>query len=360
MDCQNEVIKMNINIESRELINAFKSEVKKKLPIWLTAKVGELKDFLDELEDHIWDKATELAEGADPEAMHVREAIVQMGSPRKIAKEFRTRGTPKFFVTEELWPWYYRSLIFAGIVSILVNMITMAFKLGKGDTGAIVGNAFWEMFVGFAFAFAAITLLFVQLSYQGFLPEDFKRLVEEEPRKHPKKPRKGKPKKPKATISTSGSYLFEAIVGFVIGGVLIFYPFASINEPFMATYMVGFAYWLKLVGGAMVIGGIIRFAQALVGKRLRFQQLFIALHIIPTSLNLALFLRLHFNPELIQVALQNRFTAANIPQIVKIIVILGAVFSIIGMFGELVKVAQLEVYGFTKTDAKYKKVIQIK
>jgi len=110
----------------------------------------------------------------------------------------------------------------------------------------------------------------------------------------------------------------------------------------------------------MVIGGIIRLAQALVGKRLRLQQMFIALHIIPTSLNLALCLRLHFNPDLIQVALQNRFTAANIPQIVKIIVIVGAVLSILGMFGELYKIAQLEIYGFTKTDANYKRVIKIK
>ena len=353
---------MNVNIESRELIDAFKAEVKKKLPIWLKANEAELQDFLDELEDHIWDKASELAEGKDPQAMHIREAIVLMGSPRQIAKEFRTRGTPKFFITEELWPWFYRSLIFAGIVSILVTMVTMAFRLGKGDTGAIVGNAFWEMFVGFAFAFVAITVMFVQLSYQGFLPEDFKRVIEEEGKPHTKKPRRKKKKveKPKAVIPTSGSYLFEAIVGFVIGGVLIFYPFASINAPFMATYMIGFAEWLKLVGGVMVIGGIIRFAQALVGKRLRLQQMFLALHIIPTSLNLALFLRLHFNPNLIQVALQNRFVDANIPLIVKVIVIVGAVLSIIGMFGELVKITQLEMHGFFKTEAKYKKVITIK
>ncbi len=355
---------MNINIESREMIDAFKKEVKKKLPIWLKTKESELKDFLDELEDHIWDKASELADGADPKLMHVREAIVQMGSPRKIAKEFRTRGTPKFFITEELWPWYYRSLIFAGVVSILVNMITMAFKLGKGDTVTIVGNAFWEIFVGFAFAFAGITILFVQLSYQGFLPEDFKRLVDEDklqPVKEPRtrRTRRKREKKPKAVLPTSGSYLFEAIVGFVIGGVLIFYPFATINEPFMATYMIGFAEWLKLAGGAMIIGGIIRFAQALVGKRLRLQQMFVALHIIPSSLNLALLLRLHFNPDLIQVALQNKFVDANIPLIIKSLVIVFAVLSIIGMIAELDKIVKLEIHGFTYTEKAYRKQIEI-
>jgi hypothetical protein len=350
-----------MNIESRELIDNYKKEVKGKLPIWLKTNDEEVVDFLVELEDHILDKASELAEGSDPQVMHVREAIVQMGTPKQIAKEFRTRGTPKFYITEELWPWFYRSLIFAGIVSVLVTMITMAFKLGKGDTGAIVGTAFWEMFVGFAFAFAAISIMFVQLSYQGFLPEDFKRVIEEETKPEVKKHRrKRRVEKPKAVIPTSGSYLFEAIVGFVIGGVLIFYPFATINEPFMATYMIGFAEWLKLVGGAMVIGGIIRFAQALVGKRLRLQQMFLALHIIPTSLNLALFLRLHFNPNLIQVALQNKFASANIPLIVKVIVIIGAVLAIIGMFGELVKIGQLEIHGFYKTEVKYKKEIKVK
>ena len=351
---------MNENNESRILIDAFKAEVKKKLPIWLKAKEEELKDFLDELEDHIWDKSSELAEGGDPQVMHVREAIILMGNPRKIAKEFRTRGTPKFFVTEELWPWYYRSLIFSGIVSILVTMITMAFKLGKGDpAGLIVGDAFWEMFVGFAFAFAAITLLFVQLSYHGFLPEDFKRMAEEEIKPHAKKPKKKRPKKPKAVLPTSGGYLFEGIVGLVIGGVLIFYPFVKINEPFMTNFMVGFPELLKLVGGVLVIGGIIKFSQALIGKRLRLQQMFLALHIIPTSLNLALFLRLHFNPNLIQVALQNRFVDANIPLIVKAIVIVGAVLSIIGMIGELVKIAKLEIYGFTYTEKSYRKLIEL-
>ena len=348
---------MNVNDEPKELIETFKAEVKKKLPVWLKANEREVKDFLEELEDHIWDKASELAESAEPQVMHVREAIILMGTPRKIAKEFRTRGTPKFYVTEELWPWYYRSLIFAGIVTVLVNMITMAFRLGKGQTGEIVGDAFWEMFVGFAFAFAAITIVFVSLSYQGFLPEDFRKLAEEEKKPATKRPKKKKPQKVKRVIPTSGSYLFEGIVGLVLGGVLIFYPFVNINAPFMETYMVGFDQWLRLVGGAMVIGGIIRFAQALVGKRLRLQQTFLSLHIIPTSLTLALFLRLHFNPALIQVALQNKFPTTNIPLIVKIIVIIGAVFSIIGMIEELSKVARLEVKGFEYIPAKYQEEI---
>ena len=121
---------------------------------------------------------------------------------------------------------------------------------------------------------------------------------------------------------------------------------------FMANFMVGFPEWLKLVGGVMAIGGVLRFSQALIGKRLRLQQMFIALHIIPTSLNLALFLRLHFNPDLIQVALQNKFVDTNIPQIVRIVVIVGAILSILGMLKELNKIAQLEMHGFTKDTKK--------
>lgn len=346
---------MNENNESRILIDAFKEEVKKKLPIWLKANENELKDFLDELEDHIWDKAQELAEGKKPQVMHIREAIVLMGNPRKIAKEFRTRGTPKFFVTEELWPWYYRSLIFAGIVSVLVNMITMAFKLGKGgETGAIVGDAFWEIFVGFAFAFVAITLIFVQLSYHGFLPEDFKKFAEEEEKKTQarRKPKK-KPKKEKNVIPTSGSYLFEGIVGLVMGGVLIFYPFHEI----IPAAMIGFPQWLQLVGGAMALGGVIRFSQALVGKKLRLQQMFIALHIIPTSLNLALWLRLLFNHDLIWDFLVVKWPQANVPLIIKSVVIIGAVLSVIGMIVEISKIAQLEIHGFTRPAKNYEELI---
>ncbi|MCK5409395.1 MAG: hypothetical protein KAJ30_03945, partial [Candidatus Heimdallarchaeota archaeon] len=93
------------NIQEQEtLVKEFKEQVVKKLPLWIKISSEEQKDVLDELEGHIWDKAEELAQGGTITSLHVREAIALMGSPRDIAKEYR-RGTPKIYITKELFPW---------------------------------------------------------------------------------------------------------------------------------------------------------------------------------------------------------------------------------------------------------------
>ena len=345
--------------ESIELIEAFKEEVKKKLPIWLKTQATELKDFLDELEDHIWDKATEYSHGEKPELMHVKEAIISMGNPREIAKEFRTRGTPKFFITEELWPAYYKGLIFAAVVVLFINMLTMGINLAQpgANIGAVVGQAFEGTFAGFAYAFAGITLVFVQLSYHGFLPEDFKKIVEDKEKKEKVKGEKKKPKRPKSAIPSSGSYLFEGIMGLVVGGVLVLYPFIDINREFFIANMPALPGWLKLFGAVMIVSGIIRFSQALIGKHIRLQQLFLSLGIIPMCLNLALLLQLHFNEYIIKIVLQNTFPTADIYTIVLALVILFSIFTIFGMLGEINKIIQLELKGFEKTETKFEKLM---
>lgn len=343
---------MNENNESRILIDTFKNDVKKKLPIWLKARVIELKDFLDELEDHIWDKASELAEGKDPEVWHVREAIIIMGNPRKIAKEFRTRGTPKFYITEELWPWFYKSLILVGIIVLFVNLLEMAFTLQGGNIGQVIGETFEGIFVGIVIGFAALGIVFVQLSYHGFLPEDFKRMAE--PHMKPDKKIK-KRKRPKSVLPSQGAYLFEGIFNLVGGAVFVFYPFVDINS-FTQTYMeLFFVHWLKLFGGVMILLGVIRFSQALVGKHIRLQQLFLALSLIPSSFSIALIFQLHVNPELIQTALSVPFDPVKVALYVKIIVIIVIISSILRMLDEIRKIYKLEIKGFPEEE--YEEVI---
>jgi len=353
---------MSYQNESKELIEAFKEEVTKKLPIWLKTEASELKDFLVELEDHIWDKATEYAEGKDPSLMHVREAIISMGHPRKIAKEFRTRGNPKFFITEELWPAYYKILIGASALVVLINVLVMAIDLAKTDVvvGPIIGQFLESLFAGFAYVFAGITLVFVQLSYHGFLPEDFKRIAAEADKEKERRAKikpKIKPMKERSIIPSTGSYLFEGIMGLVGGGILVFYPFININEAYINYWMPDLPLWLKFVGGVMIISGVIRFSQALIGKNLRLQQLFLTLGIVPMGLNLALLLQIHFNPEIVTNVLSSRFPEENMPHIIKIVVIVFAVLSVIGMITEVSKIVRLEIQGFEKQASKYEKLM---
>ncbi|MHA1483276.1 MAG: HAAS signaling domain-containing protein, partial [Candidatus Heimdallarchaeaceae archaeon] len=158
------------NIQEQEtLVKEFKEQVVKKLPLWIKTSSEERKDVLDELESHIWDKAEELAKGETVTSLQVREAIALMGSPREIAKEYGRRGTPKIYITEELFPWYYKSLIIISSVIIFGHLLTMAFSFGSENTvWQIIGEFFAGTATGIIFGFVGITILFIQLSMNGF------------------------------------------------------------------------------------------------------------------------------------------------------------------------------------------------
>ncbi|NPD90357.1 MAG: hypothetical protein HGN29_16715 [Asgard group archaeon] len=336
---------MSKKSEQELLIKEYLDEVTKKLPIWIKTDVKESKDFRIELEDHIWDKATELAEGKEPEAWHIREAIDIMGSPRKITREYRRRGKPKFYITEELWPLFYKSLIVVAAIVVFVNLISMAFKIGKATASQIAAELFGGIFDGFLIGFVALSLIFVQLSMNGFLPEDLKKIAE--PRKDvvSMEIKKMKEIKPKKIIPSQTELLINGIMGFAFGFTLIFFPFANFTE-YYAFDMVGVTQWLRLLGGIIVFSGLIAFSRGLIGKHLRFQQLFITLSLIPSSLAIALFLQLLSNSTILIDPLLSVFPGADILLYVKIGVIFIVVMTIFGMLNEISRIVKLELHGF--------------
>ncbi len=342
---------MSKKSEQELLIKEYLDEVTKKLPIWIKTDIKELKDFQSELEDHIWDKATELAEGKEPEAWHIKEAISIMGSPRRITREYRRRGKPKFYITEELWPLFYKSLIVVGAIVLFANLVSMAFGIGKATASQVAAEFFGSIFNGALIGFVAVSLVFIQLSMHGFLPEDFKKIAE--PRKdtisREIKKAKAKVKKPKKIIPSQTELLIGGIMGFAFGFTLIFFPFANFTE-YYAFDMVGLTQWLRLFGGIIVFSGVISFSRGLIGKHLRFQQLFITLSFIPSSLTIALFLQLLKNRAVLIDPLLSVFPGADILLYVKIGVIFTVVMTIFGMLNEISRIIKLEAYGFPKVE----------
>ena len=79
----------NSSDRRQELIKSFLDEVERKLPFWLKDQKEDINDILEELETHIWDRATELAEGGEPSEEQIELVIEQMGSPSKIAGEYK-------------------------------------------------------------------------------------------------------------------------------------------------------------------------------------------------------------------------------------------------------------------------------
>ncbi|NHJ48561.1 MAG: hypothetical protein FK733_12320 [Asgard group archaeon] len=160
------------NRTKKDIVDEFLEDVKKKLPFWLKDEKEELDEILEELENHIWDKATELADGEDPSIDHIEQVLDQMGKPSKIAAEYKNRGKPKYFITEELFPMYQKTLGVTAAILFGINFIIMLFSIGSGHAAR---SFFTGIFICLAITLIVVTAQFVYLSKEGYYPEDFQR-----------------------------------------------------------------------------------------------------------------------------------------------------------------------------------------
>ncbi len=158
-----------------DLVGDYIKEVKKVLPEWLKNK-KEHKEILADLEEHIWEKANELSDTGQATEDSVQMAIAHMGTPKSIAKEYKRRGTPKVYITKEMWPLYLRVLTIVFAVIIIVNIIGLIMNIVSGttDLGELIGGLFSGIQSGLFISFAIISIIFVGLSMEGYFPEDFK------------------------------------------------------------------------------------------------------------------------------------------------------------------------------------------
>ncbi|MFX1344705.1 MAG: hypothetical protein ACFFBC_07615 [Promethearchaeota archaeon] len=161
--------------EMESLVKEFLKNVKTKLPDWLKDK-KEHKEILDELKDHIWSKAEELSNTGQPTLETIQAAIEHMGTPENIAKEYKRRGTPKVYITKELWPLYIKVLIILFLIVIAVNIIVPIINIIFDNVSAeeVVESLTTGIQVGLLGSFTIVTIIFVVLSMQGYFPEDFK------------------------------------------------------------------------------------------------------------------------------------------------------------------------------------------
>lgn len=161
-----------MSYQGSDILKEFLEQVKSKLPEWLKWKEEELKSVLDDLETQILNEARFIANGAEPTKDDIQQAIDQMGSPQSIAKIYKQRSTPKFYLSEELFEFYLRSLMFFSIIVVLINIVIMIFRIFIDPLDAILG-ALSGIWIGFLILVVVITIIFVYFSHEGFLPEDF-------------------------------------------------------------------------------------------------------------------------------------------------------------------------------------------
>ncbi|TKJ22744.1 MAG: hypothetical protein CEE43_05815 [Promethearchaeota archaeon Loki_b32] len=158
-----------------EMINNYLIQVRKKLPEWLKLKKVEVKKILEDLEKEILNEAKNIANGQEPTDMDIQQALIQIGSPEGIAKEYKRRGTPRLYITEELLDFYIGTMLFFFLIVIGINILVSIFQFIFQPLTWLktLGGMFTGMWIGCLITAIVITVLFVYFSMEGFLPEDF-------------------------------------------------------------------------------------------------------------------------------------------------------------------------------------------
>jgi len=156
-----------------KVVKKYIAQVKQKLPEWLKWKEDELKNVLEDLEAQIYGEAQSISQGEELTDADLHEAIRRMGPPESIAKLYKLRGTPKFYLTQELFDFYLRSLFFFFGIVIFLNIIVAVFQFFFRVWWEVLGGMLSGIWIGCLISAIVITIVFVYFSMEGFLPEDF-------------------------------------------------------------------------------------------------------------------------------------------------------------------------------------------
>lgn len=308
-----------------EIIKDFIKRIKEKLPEWLKEDKEELKDVLNEIEEHLLDKAEELSDSGSPTVSSLKQALVYMGTPESIAKEYKVRGTPKVFITEDLWPLYTRVLGILSAVVFFVNVVII-----------IINTMTWRFFIdiiGFLFGitgiFTIVTLIFVGLSMEGYLPENLK---SDEERRRDKKglsiaekkgwpisPDTGKPLKP--FIQPTGM-IVGGIIQMAIGLIFIIQPEMGLTHLIEPEFLA----LLRIFGVFAISEGCLNLIRGIIGNQHVIRhQIIIGIKIFLSLISISLLVVLVEQPELVPFVPLEDIVLSWIFAFIIFLVIIGAI-----------------------------------
>ncbi len=332
------------------LIKEFLKQVKEKLPEWLKEKKDETREILDELEDHVREKARDLSREGHSQEDSVRLAISHMGTPSSIAKEYKRRGTPKYYISEELWPIYTKVLAIVCSIIIIVNVI---FIVLNAIFGGFPGD-FTISFTGIFAAFTVITIIFVVLSMEGYFPEDFTSPAEMKKKERaiekakaldlPISEKTGKQLKP---FIKPGGKIGEGIFSLVFGLILILQPIPNLSAYFDPRILMIVRFW----GITAVSEGCFNLFRGVIGnKQPQNHQIILGFLMGLKVINALLLVFVILNPGMIpwidmfQTPPEFGTITPEFYDLAKGIVILIMIITLLSMFEEFYWMVKLEQY----------------
>lgn len=174
--------------EAKTLLDDFVLKVKRVLPDFVLHNPERTGEILTRVRLDLNERAA--AEAGSVDAVgeeHLRSVIDGIASIQKYADSFLERGKPRFYISEELAPTYFKVLLLAGIGIFILTLIPQLMKIGQEPGGKIIGYVFSGLFTAAVSVFSFVTLAFAGLSKLGIFPEDlarFKGKAREEAEKH--------------------------------------------------------------------------------------------------------------------------------------------------------------------------------
>ncbi len=267
-----------MSIKPDTIVKNYIALVKKKLPEWLRDNKADLQDTLDEIENHVWDKAYEIAGSDNPSAQHVERAIESIGNPSEIAKDYKKRGTPAIFITKELLPLYYKSSLIIFGVLLALEMIGLLFQVGNITVWEFFTQLFGGMFQAAIIILFFTSLIFVSLSREGYLPEN----LGVKPKKAKIKTKthssvEGEQFESESGITPAlkkpfevkkGSKLFEGIFLLFFGFFFLFQPLLPQFDYliFDILFSSEMSLWFRLIGILAIYEGVLDLYRATLAK----------------------------------------------------------------------------------------------
>ncbi|MFX0074416.1 MAG: permease prefix domain 1-containing protein [Candidatus Hermodarchaeota archaeon] len=305
-----------------EIVKEYVNKIKEKLPEWLKEDKQELIDILDEIEEHIWDRAEELSSNGTSMESAIEQVLTQMGTPQSIAREYKRRGVPKVYITEDLFPLYTKVL---GILSIIVVTVYLVFMIINLFLGRFQLDIIGILF-GLTGVFTIVTLIFVALSMEGYLPENLKTQQEQEMEKRRVKlaAKKGVPlssitEKP---FIEPTSNIVGGIIQMAIGLIFVLQPETGLTPLIAPEFLIILRFFGVLIiceGGLHLIRGIIG------NQQITKHQIIIGVKIFVSVLNIPLLVILMERPELVPFVPFEDFWISGFFGFVIAMVVIGAI-----------------------------------
>ncbi len=157
-----------------EIVNDYLCQIKKRLPLSIRVNKEDLNAILEEIEEHVWEKAIENAESREPSEIDLQIAISQMGDAKDIAESYRTKSVPHIFISEELYPFCVNCLRFL-LVSIFFTFIFpfqsyLTLHFDYLDSLSTFLFLLFRIPVIYLTLVLAVVIVFFYLSTSGYLP----------------------------------------------------------------------------------------------------------------------------------------------------------------------------------------------